>query len=83
MNTKTAYIFEWHPLERDEKGEITKESAPKRENVDLMVSAVNGDGDGNLDSYIFISQWTGVGWTNCDTEIITAWAEMPKPYGKL
>lgn len=46
---------------------------------DVLVTGICGR-NGKKESYIFISQWNGsMGWSNCDSEIIIGWMEMPKP----
>lgn len=46
---------------------------------DVFVTGICGK-NGMQKSFVFISQWNGsMGWSNCDSEIIIGWMEMPKP----
>ena len=54
-----------------------------REYTDVLVTAICGR-NGVSEKYVFIAQYDGLRkyWTNCDSEIIIAWMEMPKPFGE-
>lgn len=45
---------------------------------DVLVSAIIGN-DGMQEEVVFISQWDTNRWTNCDSEIVIGWMDIPTP----
>lgn len=71
-------VFKWHVVTYKEDGMITD---PPEFNTDVLVSTIVGDGYGKITEYRFIAQYTTDGhWTNCDSDIVIAWGELPAPY---
>ena len=48
---------------------------------EVLVTCICGD-NGKIEYFIFITRYNFSRdiWENCDTEIVTAWAELPQPY---
>lgn len=64
--------MEWHDLRKN------PDDVPGGY-YDVLVTAICGR-NGMQESYVFISQWNGsMGWSDCDSEIIIGWTEIPKP----
>lgn len=70
--------FNWHVVTYKEDGMIND---PPEFNTDILLSTIMGDGHGKITEYRFIGQYTPDGkWTNCDSDIVIAWGELPAPY---
>ena len=64
--------MEWHDLRKN------PDDVPSGY-YDVLVTGICGE-NGMQESYVFISQWDdSMGWSNCDSEIVIGWTEMPNP----